>query len=93
MIIPYVVLEKPASDANTLNITESQQYRKRGLLHITDEAFQFFLTLEQKRVNLISLEKLSLLKDQVVDRSIKSVLGNKSIQNEFVALFDMKLDS
>jgi hypothetical protein len=77
---------------NTLNVTEFRLYRERGLLHITDEAFQFFLSLEQERVNLISLERLSLWKDQVVDRSIESVLENRSIRNEFVALFDLKLD-
>jgi hypothetical protein len=92
IITPYAVLEKITSDVNTLNVTEFRQYRERGLLHITDEAFQFFLSLEQERVNLISLERLSLWKDQVVDRSIESVLENRSIRNEFVALFDLKLD-
>lgn len=92
IIIPYVVLEKTTSHAGTLNITESRQHRQRGLLHITDEAFQFFLALEQERVNLISFENLSSLKDQMIDQSIKSVLENKSIQDEFVSLFDLKLD-
>jgi hypothetical protein len=92
VIIPYVVLEKTTSSPNSLNVTEFRQHRERGLLHITDEAFQFFLTLEQERVNLISLERLSLLKDQVVDRSIESVLGNQSIRDQFINLFDMKLD-
>ena len=91
IVIPYVVLEK-TSHAGTLNITEARQHRQRGLLHITDEAFQFFLTLEQERVNLISFENLSSLKDQMIDQSIKSVLEKKSIQNEFVSLFDLKLD-
>ena len=92
IVIPYVVLEKTTSYAGTLNITESRQHRQRGLLHITDEAFQFFLALEQERVNLISFENLSSLKDQMIDQSIKSVLENKSIQDEFVSLFDLKLD-
>ena len=91
IVIPYVVLEK-TSHAGTLNITEARQHRQRGLLPITDEAFQFFLTLEQERVNLISFENLSSLKDQMIDQSIKSVLEKKSIQNEFVSLFDLKLD-
>ena len=92
IVIPYVVLEKTTSHAGTLNITESRQHRQRGLLHITDEAFQFFLALEQERVNLISFKNLSSLKDQMIDQSIKSVLENKSIQDEFVSLFDLKLD-
>ena len=92
IVIPYVVLEKTTSHAGTLNITESRQHRQRGLLHITDEAFQFFLALQQERVNLISVENLSSLKDQMIDQSIKSVLENKNIQDEFVSLFDLKLD-
>ena len=86
------MLEKTTSHAGTLNITEARQHRQRGFLHITDEAFQFFFTLEQERVNLISFENLSSLKDQMIYQSIKSVLENKSIQNEFVSLFDLKLD-
>ena len=43
-------------------------------------------------MNLISFENLSSLKDQMIDQSIKSVLENKSIQDEFVSLFDLELD-
>lgn len=83
---------KTTSDITTLNVTESRQYRERGLLHITDRAFEFFETLEQERVNLINLERLSQLQAQVVDKSIESVLKNENIKNEFVALFDMELE-
>ena len=92
VVIPYDVLEKTTDDFDTLNVTESRQYRERGLLHITDEAFDFFLTLEQERVNLINLERLHQLKDQVIDCSIKSVIENKNIQNEFLGLFNTRLE-
>ena len=41
VVIPYDVLEKATDDFDTLNVTESRQYRERGLLHITDETFDF----------------------------------------------------
>ena len=91
VIIPHVILQETTSDPDTLNVTESRQHRERGLLHVTDQAFQFFLTLEQERITLLSLERLSLLKDQMVDQSVNNVLGNEAIQQEFVALFDLKL--
>ena len=92
VVIPYDVLEKTTDDFDTLNVTESRQYRERGLLHITDKAFDFFLTLEQERVNLINLERLHQLKDQVIDCSIKSVIENKNIQKEFLGLFNTRLE-
>ena len=94
VVITYDVLEKTTDDFGTLNITESRQYRERGLLHITDDAFDFFLTLEKERVNLINLERLHQLKDQVtgIDYSIKSVIENKNVQNEFLGLFNTKLE-
>ena len=92
IVTPYDVLQKTTSDITTLNVTESRQYRERGLLHITDWAFEFFLTLEQERVHLINLERLSRLQDQVVDKSIESVLKNEHVKNEFVALFDIELE-
>ena len=33
----------------TLRVTESRQYRERGLLHISDSAYDFFMLLEQQR--------------------------------------------
>ena len=90
--IPHDVLEKTTDDFGTLNVTESRQYRERGLLHITDDAFDFFLTLEQERVNLINLERLHQLKDQVIDCSIKSVIENKNVEKEFLGLFNTKLE-
>ena len=92
VVIPYDVLEKTTDDFGTLNVTESRQYRERGLLHITDDAFDFFLTLEHERINLINLERLHQLKDQVIDCSIKSVIENKNVQNEFLSLFNTQLE-
>lgn len=51
VVIPYDVLEKTTHHFGTLNVTKSRQYRERGLLHITDEAFDSLLALEQERVS------------------------------------------
>ena len=90
-IIPHAVLKWIATNADAHNVIESRQHHERGLLHITDKAFQFFQSLEQERVNMLSLERMSFLKYQMVDQSVNYVLENEALQQEFVDLFDLKL--
>ncbi len=90
IITPYTVIEKTTAYPQTLNVTESRQYKERGLLHITDNAHEFFLLLEQERVDHINLEMLSLLKDDMVDESIRNVLKKESLKNKFIGLFTIE---
>lgn len=46
IIIPYAKLEEVTKYPETLEVTEARQYRGRGLLHISDEAYLFFIHLE-----------------------------------------------
>ena len=39
-------------------MTEGRQYRERGLLHISDQAYIFFMELEKRRVELLNLHIL-----------------------------------
>lgn len=89
IIIPHDVLEKSTVYPETLNVTESRQYRERGLLHITDSAHEFFFFLEQEHVDLINLHTLSLFKADMVDKSIQTVLNNERLRDKFIALFDI----
>ena len=91
IVIPYTVIEKCSVYPETLNVTESRQYRERGLLHITHSSHEFFLLLEQERVNHINLQMFSLLKVDMVDESIY-VLKNESWKNIFISLFEIKSD-
>ena len=86
IVIPYTVIY-----TETVNVTESRQYRERGLLH-TDSTHEFFLLLEQERVNHINLQTFSLLKVDMVDESIRDVLKNESLKNIFISLFEIKSD-
>ena len=43
---------------DTLQVTEGRQYRERGLLHISDQAYIFFMELEKRRVNLLNVHIL-----------------------------------
>ena len=61
VIVPCQVIEKTTACPQSVSVTESRQYRERGLLYITDSAYEFFLILGQERVDLINLHMLSML--------------------------------
>ena len=90
VIVPYQVIEKTTAYPQSVRVTESRQYRERGLLHISDNAYEFFLLLEQKRVDLINLHMLSLLKADMVNESIKGVRKNETLKSKFLSLFDIE---
>ena len=44
--------------AETLDVTEARQYRERGLIHISDNAYRFFMAMESEGLKLINNNKL-----------------------------------
>ena len=56
-IVQREFLETSSSNTEPLSAIEVRQYRERGLLHISDKTYEFFLALEQKRVDRINLER------------------------------------
>ncbi len=86
-IMPFAILSNITSNPETLKVTESRQFRERGLLHIGDGAYNFFMLLEQERVNNINRVKLTSHQSNMVDISIKVVTSNKTLQDHFGDLF------
>ena len=39
-------------------MTEARQYRERDLIHISDNAYRFFMAMESERLKLINNHKL-----------------------------------
>ena len=58
-IVNHKVLQESTTSPETLRVIESRQYRERGLLHISDSAYAFFMLLEQERVDRINSSKLA----------------------------------
>ena len=79
VVVNHEVLQESTTSPETLQVIESKQYRERGLLHISDAAYSFFLLLEQERVDKINFSKLAALQKDMVDTSIKDVLWSKSL--------------
>lgn len=57
IIAPFAILSGTTGNPEMLHVTESRQFRERGLLHISDDAHGFFMSLEQERVNNINCNK------------------------------------
>ena len=88
IIVPYEHLQQTSSNLEATKITESLQYRERGLLHINDASFNFFLALEQERVGRINKDKLREYKSNFVDQALKEVWNHEVLQQMFVNLFN-----
>ena len=87
VVVNHQVLEETTKSPETLHVIESRQYRTRGLFHISDAAYHFFLKLEQERVDSINLSKLAKLQKNMVDKSIQQCSKNKVLVNSFENVF------
>lgn len=89
LIVPLSVLQTTSACRETLNVVESRQFRERGLLHITDIASEFFLSLEQKRVDKINIRRLESLKANAIQASIDEVSGDENLLGQFINCFEL----
>ncbi|CAB3978897.1 ATP-dependent DNA helicase PIF1 [Paramuricea clavata] len=52
VIIPFAKLTEDTMFPETLEVIEDRQYREKGLLHISDQAYLFFMAMEVELNNL-----------------------------------------
>ena len=76
VIVSSQFMQENSEVPETLWVTESRQYRERGLLNIFDSAYDFFMLLEQQRNELINFNRLVQLGSQLVDKSVATVTEN-----------------
>ena len=55
IIVQFAWLKDNVSAPGTMKVTEDRQFRERGLLHISHEAFECFKILENLRVQQMNL--------------------------------------
>lgn len=87
VIVPSELLRETSVSPETLHLTESRQYREHGLLHITDSAYEFFMLMEQQRVDQINTSRLSQLGSKMIDDSLEAITKNNDLRNSFLSLF------
>ena len=80
-------LQKSSSCPETLKYTENNQYRSRGLTHISDVAFEFFINLEEFRVSHLNNSMLKIHQEMIVDQSIQLAQKNPTLENAWERCF------
>ena len=59
---------------------EARQCRQRGLLHILDEVYLFFMELEQRRVDLLNVYVLRKQRENMVKAATCSLTRDKELK-------------
>ena len=87
IIIPYSKLEETTNLPETLQVTEERQFRERGLIHISDEAYKFFMCLEGRRVSLLNLQTMTKQKDMMVEVVKTQLKSDEALKEKWAECF------
>jgi len=88
VIRPFSELEDNSMFPDTLQVTEGRQYRERGLLHISDQAYIFFMELEKRRVELLNLHILKKAREEMVEMAMADLKGDQELQTSWIQCFE-----
>lgn len=86
-IQPFVELEEKSGFLETLEVAEGRQYRQKGLLHISDPAYLFFLELEKKRVKLLNRQILKKERDKMVEVALAELNADETLKTSWYSCF------
>ena len=80
VIVPFPKSSESTKVAETLDVTEARQYRERGLIHISDNAYFFFMAMESERVKLINHHKLKEQKEDLIEVAKCTLKNNQELK-------------
>ena len=87
VIVNNVIIQSSSTSPETLHVVESRQYRENGLINITDASYEFFLALEQHRVDNINATQLMVKQKNLVDDAINEIVNDEELKTRFMQLF------
>ena len=87
LLVPYEELKEKSKHLETLAVTEARQFRERGLVHISDECYMFFMRMEQLRVDLMNSKKLQQFKEHLITNSYEEMVNKKELENLWITCF------
>ncbi|XP_070552460.1 uncharacterized protein [Ptychodera flava] len=87
LTVPETLIHRVSKYPETLRVTDSRQYSRHGLIHVTDETYLFFLKLEQERIKLLTIAHLHQQHVSLVQNAKDSLLNNSDIFITFQNLF------
>ena len=68
--------------------TERRQGLSAGLLHVSDNVFGFFLTVEEERQKLHTFSSLQKHKSKVLAHATSDLRRNESIKSNMIKMFE-----
>ena len=80
----YESLKDRTKYSETLCVTEDRQFRSRGLTHIEDQAYEFFLEVEVARVGLMNDYGLSQLRENLISGSETHMKNDIHLQQKWL---------
>ena len=92
IVVPFSQIEKTTKFPETLEVTENRQYRSRGLLHIGDSVYMFFITLESLCVSLVNSAKLSVHRENIVQAAYEEIAKNNSLKLDWKKCFPSEIE-
>ena len=81
-------LEKESTCKETLQVTEARQYRERGLIHINNPVFRFFMALESDRVLLLNDAAMRREGCNLMEVAYQKLAGNEDLKIKWVECFN-----
>jgi hypothetical protein len=72
---------------NSLQEIERKQNLGRGLTHVTDATFEFFLALERKRCSLHSIDLANAYKSTVFEHAYEVLQSDSALMSLFTCIF------
>ncbi len=74
-----VKLQDESKFPETLEVIKAWQYRESGLLHISDEAYLFFMCLEKNRVKLLNTHRFHKEKEDMVQNVLNALSKDEDV--------------
>ena len=89
IIVQYSWLKDNTDATGTLEVTEDRQYRERGLIHISDKAFECFKVIEDIRVRATNMSRMmsSDQKAEFADNAVKTIKDDATVAATWKAAF------
>jgi len=84
------ILENESQYKDTLQVTEARQYRERGLIHIEDAVYKFFMALENERVKLLNDQTMRREGTNMVEVALKTITNNRELKVKWTKCFNVE---
>ena len=90
LVAPYEKLCTTTKYPETLSCVEERQFTSKGLLHTTDETYEFMIDLEQARVTHLQITKAQTMGDKFLDHVKKDMVEGArfTLRQTFLGLFN-----